>query len=867
MSPREAGTRRRPGLRAYAAAVLAWTVVFMTALIVLPPSAHTTAVAHADATSVTVPGPRQWNPATGQFGAPGTVTVSQTQNLVDQMVHVSWTGFTPSTNGSFVVVGQSPNWSLVGYPVVAYECKGTDPKITDCYGSYHYGQNATPDNNDGFGQVSVGTGLSAPDFPDNEQAAVTGSGGSGGLDLELYTANQAPSLGCDATHACSIVVEPNYGGDALGENTESGGADCTDHSADTGLSGEATDVTFGSGDNLGTNGGEQCAWQYRTVIPVSFAPVPASCRAGATGVAAEGMPMLDRALTQWVVGSCLAGNNPVTVDAETGLTEPQARGDFLAGGSGADVAFTSLPAPAGTKGVRPYTYVPVGSTGIAVAFFVDDPATNLPIRSMKLDARLLAKLLTQSYDTGSFTGQLSDTASVAGNPACLFADPEFTALNPTGGAFSWPTCQDVNANNVLPIVAGGKTDLVHELTAWITADPDARAFLAGTPDKWGMHVDTFYQTSKYPYPIDSLVPQDSSGPPKDPTTGAAIDPKGAHRDYGQLKGYEWNPIQSGLDDVLRHLLKATPTCISPDFDTANGVHDKCGAQNVGSRGLLAIMDTGRAAAFSLPTASLLNAAGSYVAADAPGLAAAAADYVTDPATGTQSLQWGTAGTAYAGDKAAYPLTVPAYAMAPTAGISPAKAGDIADFLAAVTDNRSGQLAGEAPGELAPGYVPNTPAQAALAGAAIAAIRPGPGGGPATTVTATGPVKGRTGAATTSGNTVVTPVTVTNNGTPTVYDVTSTISGSVPGGSSGSSSKAGAVGGPTRPLGGSTTPVAAVGTAAADKAGPERFVLPVLLVIGVVLLAAGPAGLLVSSPGGVGARIRGLGSGAARRFGR
>jgi len=39
------------------------------------------------------------------------------------------------------------------------------------------------------------------------------------------------------------------------------------------------------------------------------------------------------------------------------------------------------------------------------------------------------------------------------------------------------------------------------------------------------------------------------------------------------------------------------------------------------------------------------------------------------------------------------------------------------------------------------------------------------------------------------------------------------------------------------------------------------------VIGFVLLAGGPAGLLVSSPGGVGARIRGLGSGAARRFGR
>ncbi|MBW8805722.1 MAG: hypothetical protein JF587_18010, partial [Catenulisporales bacterium] len=54
MSPREAVARRRRGLPAYCAAVLAWTVAFMAALILLPPGAHTTAVAHADATSLTV---------------------------------------------------------------------------------------------------------------------------------------------------------------------------------------------------------------------------------------------------------------------------------------------------------------------------------------------------------------------------------------------------------------------------------------------------------------------------------------------------------------------------------------------------------------------------------------------------------------------------------------------------------------------------------------------------------------------------------------------------------------------------------------------------------------------------------------------
>src|SRR5205823_6197900 len=109
--------------------------------------------------------------------------------------------------------------------------------------------------------------------------------------------------------------------------------------------------------------GEQCAWGHRTVIPIRFAPVPASCAAGATDVSGEGAPLLDRALTQWIVGSCLAGNHPLTVNASSGLTEPQARGDFLKGADGADLAFTSLPADPAAASVHPYTYVPIGNVG------------------------------------------------------------------------------------------------------------------------------------------------------------------------------------------------------------------------------------------------------------------------------------------------------------------------------------------------------------------------------------------------------------------------------------------------------------------------------------------------------------------------
>jgi hypothetical protein len=57
------------------------------------------------------------------------------------------------------------------------------------------------------------------------------------------------------------------------------------------------------------------------------------------------------------------------------------------------------------------------------------------------------------------------------------------------------------------------------------------------------------------------------------------------------------------------------------------------------------------------------------------------------------------------DPAAYPLTMIIYAIVPTSGISKVKAGAIATFLDDVAT--TGQTAGTAPGQLAPGYLPLT----------------------------------------------------------------------------------------------------------------------------------------------------------------
>ena len=60
-----------------------------------PPRAATTTAA-VSAGPVTMRGPRMWDPAThALFPHASTVTVSQATNLVNQMVRVSWTNFTP----------------------------------------------------------------------------------------------------------------------------------------------------------------------------------------------------------------------------------------------------------------------------------------------------------------------------------------------------------------------------------------------------------------------------------------------------------------------------------------------------------------------------------------------------------------------------------------------------------------------------------------------------------------------------------------------------------------------------------------------------------------------------------------------------
>jgi hypothetical protein len=94
---------------------------------------------------------------------------------------------------------------------------------------------------------------------------------------------------------------------------------------------------------------------------------------------------------------------------------------------------------------------------------------------MKLTPRLVAKLLTQSY-RGSVVGHPD---YLSHNPTGLTVDPGFLKLNPDYKGFA-AHFQPPDA-----LVQLGSSDLISLLWSWVIADPDARDFLAGKPDKYG----------------------------------------------------------------------------------------------------------------------------------------------------------------------------------------------------------------------------------------------------------------------------------------------------------------------------------------------------------------------------------------------
>jgi hypothetical protein len=687
--------------------------------------------------------------------------VDQTSNLVNQMVQVSWANFTPSVNTPYGA-------SSTLYPVMVAECAGANPASSaDCYGATNGGV----------------TGGSGPFGPMNTAYATTAADGTGQVDIEIDTALENQFLGCDQKHACSLVVVPAQGGNVLASPPK-----CTDHSQDNFFA--IGQLDFGATYNA-------CSWADRIVIPLSFAPTPNACPLKNAAFTAVGSPMLARAMNSWVAGLC-TGSHGLTVQYNSQVPEPLAVQE--AAGGLTDVALTTRPASAqGITPTRHYLYAPIAVSAVSIAYWIDNPTTDLPVTGIRFDQRLLLKLLTQSYNFQNEgvpcsappppAGIGCDNA-VDGNPLTLFADQEFQQLNPgvqpvsgLGAAFQVPTVQS------------GHSDMTWTVTRWIAANADAASFMSGQFDPWGMHMNTDYGTASGTsalYPTDTFNAQDSY-----PVIAHRYSPVFPLQLAASYQAENWEPGTSWEKDPF-------------------GNFPKDPIQPPGQRALIAILDQGDSAAFRFPVAAIPNATGSYVLPTNSAMAAALQG-MQSTGSGTQEVNLAST------NKAAYPLTMVIYAMVPTSGTPPNKAAAIARWLDFAAG--AGQKQGVQPGQLPPGYLP-LPASMAAATMkdAVAVLH-------------------QTGATTTPGGGTTNPGTGSTAPAP-----------SVP---SPSTSPGGSVSLPKVNPGDGGPPISMVPLAHVSPATITRYALPALLILGGLAALAGSSSIVGADPAEAAARLRRL----------
>ena len=545
------------------------------------------------------------------------------------------------------------------------------------------------------------------------------SDGAGSAFMEMQTDLEAQHLGCGKvegtrTRSCWIVAVPRWTREPNGEEPN-------------------TRVLYSPL--------SQTLWDHRVQVPLTFAPVAAGCRIGSGLKQVLSNDAALGALRSWQPTFC---GNPAAASSVLGPLQ-----DFsIRAGFAQPNRMGVVTVPAEVSGT--VVAAPIATSGVVVAFNAD---RQLPIGSMKialdgtratvmnLNPRLVAKLLTQSYDSGAApnggkTSGYNSSGSGEGfsptftparrfpadNPRTLYQDPEFLRLNPdfdnwlSEGGFVPPTqMADV-------LVSANDTDAYRVLWGWILGDRDARAFLDGTADGAGVLVNPYYKgqintgTSSFPLLdptcVDNLEPPEADEFPllcqinnhprvEDDTDAAQAAVRGDTKRVNQAPG-----ILSGDPSELSY--RAEPR------------------QTQSEMGMLIITTSSVAEKFNLPSARLQNAEGNFVAADVASMAIAREQMpvrsdgvlLPDPAV----VRGG-----------GYPLTLNAYALVDVSKTTQAQNDAFATILEYAAGD--GQRSGTSVGQLPPGY---SPLSAGLAGRTRAAalllrnpssLLPGPSASP------------------------------------------------------------------------------------------------------------------------------------------
>ncbi|MFE4537281.1 hypothetical protein ACFRKB_19710 [Streptomyces scopuliridis] len=654
------------------------------------------------------------------------VTVHQTRNLRAQGVDVTWRGpAVPPVDGyrNFLQIMQ---------------CWGDDPAGPDreqCEfggnrgGTHWMSQRTLPQGTDPLEKEYADSGADNPFVPfrplageptdspadatyfsNNDTNAQpwlrTRADGSGEAVFEVKTAIEAPYLGCGDVggaagagkpRKCWLVVVPR------GEHDPDG--------------------SVNAAEGVHTSPLSQSNWDQRLVFSLEFGAVGNTCPADKAERRVIGSELLTDAITSWQATLC-AG-------ADARFTFSQAGEDYarrLIGNptpTSPGMGVTVAPMEDGTGVV----YAPVAVSALTVGFFWEDGQAG-QVRDLRLSPRLLAKLVTGSYPFDirqvSFQNPVPD--HLKGNAESIVVDPEFKKLNPY---FDRPTQPQLGPGGIL--LQAGNSDVNSLLWRYLQSNAEARDFLRGEPDPWGMKVNPFYRTLG----LDTDAPLDF--PKADTTeTHATLPDNGVERTiaYGQL---EKSPYSNDMHDgALRVRRGATGATFLPALDpnSPQGIKLVASDSLPGTRQAYGIVDAASASRYELDIAALPNADGDYVRPTADSMLKAVARMPDSPVAGVKAPSPATA------KSGAYPLTAVVYAMAPVDQPVDARQ-DYARLIRYAAG--AGQTQGLTPGELPPGYAPMTKALRDQALSAADQLERGKVADPAATPPADGGSAGGTAA--------------------------------------------------------------------------------------------------------------------------
>jgi hypothetical protein len=553
--------------------------------------------------------------------------------------------------------------------------------------------------------------------PSDTTYAETAPNGDGSAKFTIETSETNASLGCSQTVACSLVIVPIEGISCNANPTIPGQPQYSCENSGNFTAGELNIGQNPYGPALsdtGTFWWSQSNWQRRISVPLNFTtPADACNQNSAAPLEFYGSELMAQATEQWDPYFCL---NPKLFNVQqVQISEPQAKESVQQGEIEAAIEGAPPPVTQGQSSffTKPTVQAPIGVTGFAIAYVIDN-GNGTPYTQLKLDPRLLAKLLTESY-YGTNNIQSGD-AGIAHNPQSIFDDPEFVALNP---GFSPPGgIQPAPAATLFSILT--RSDVIWSLTSYINDDPEARAWLNGQPDPWGMNVNPAYKGIQLP--VESWPTLDTSTNGPDYTISGNPFCVGA---LGTGKAKEPDrPLIDNPQDTLANVAYNLEYSIAASLVTCNNdsitpSYLELGPEVLGSRFLIGLVSLPAADQLDLDTAALQTYASPeaetpdlksfssgrvFVSPSTSSLQAGASLLQPDPAAGSWVVPYGDF-PGQSAAKQAYPGTMLMSVDVPTTGLPASDAAHYGQYLgfAATT----GQTSGSATGQIPQGYLPLT----------------------------------------------------------------------------------------------------------------------------------------------------------------